>query len=363
MRYHWPARVALLLAVVLVGLGQAGPAAAVAVAPAAKAFGAGIDGFPTWQPESGCSPTEKPGPRYLRRLLLATYGPIGSNIVRPCTAADSGHEEGRALDWMTSVRVPAQKEMGDAFVAWLQAPDGYGNPEAMARRLGIAYLIWNNRTWRAYDPARGWTDYNGCLSKKRAKKAYDNTCHRTHVHVSFTWDGALRRTSYYTGYVACPAPSPVAVPPPTTLPPVPGAPVPPPVVVPVPALGPVVPLPPARLLGTAAGTGTPAGPCRVHPDVRLDLPVLGRGGVPPTGAAALELRVTLVRPDAPATLRVWAAGTPMPVETVPLDAAGRMAEVTVPVGVTGAVSLQLAGAMAHLRVDVLGYVAAAPPQT
>ena len=120
------------------GLAQAGPASAAAVAPTAvKSFGIGIDAFPRWERESSCSPTEKPGPKYLRRLLLATYGPISSNIVRPCTAADSGHEEGRALDWMTNVRVPEQKAMADAFVAWLQAPDGFGNPEAMARRLGI----------------------------------------------------------------------------------------------------------------------------------------------------------------------------------------------------------------------------------
>ena len=60
----------------------------------------------------------------------------------------------------------------------------------MARRLGIAYLIWNNQTWRAYDPGRGWTEYNGCLAPKKQKKKFDNFCHRTHVHLSFTWDGA-----------------------------------------------------------------------------------------------------------------------------------------------------------------------------
>jgi hypothetical protein len=96
----------------------------------------------------------------------------------------------------------------------------------------------------------------------------------------------------------------------------------------------------------------------VHPDVPLDLPVLGRGGVPATGVAAVVLRVQLLRPDAVATLRAWPAGGTVPVETVPLDATGRLAEVTVPVGPTGAVSLQLGGAMAHLRADVLGYVAA-----
>jgi hypothetical protein len=351
-----PARVALVIALLLVGLAQAGPASATAVPPTAvKSFGIGIDAFPRWERENGCSPTEKPGPKYLRRLLLATYGPISSNIVRPCTAADSGHEEGRALDWMTNVRVPEQKAMADAFVAWLQAPDGFGNPEAMARRLGISYLIWNNQTWRAYDPARGWTEYSGCLAPKKQKKKFDNACHRTHVHLSFTWDGAQKRTSFYSGYVACPAPAPPVPPVPVPVP------LPVPVTVPAPVLGPVLPLTPARLLGTQLGNGTPAGPCRVHPDVRLDVPVLGRGGVPATGVAAVVLRVRLVRPDAAGTLRVWPTGAVMPLENVPLDVTGRVAEVTVPVGTAGAVSLQLGGAMAHLRADVTGWVAAPVP--
>jgi hypothetical protein len=355
-----PARVALGLALLLIGLAQAGPAAAATVTPTAvKSFGIGIDAFPRWERESGCSPTEKPGPRYVRRLLVATYGPLSSNIVRPCTAADSGHEEGRALDWMTNVRVPEQKAMADAFVAWLQAPDGFGNPEAMARRLGISYLIWNNQTWRAYDPGRGWTEYNGCLAPKKHKKKFDNFCHRTHVHLSFTWDGALKRTSFYSGLVACPAPV-AAVPPVLPVPAVTTAPTTAPVPPVAPVLGPVQPLTAARLLGTKKGIGTPGGPCRVHPDVRLDLPVLGLGGVPSTGVAAVVLRVRLVHPDAAGTLRVWPAGAPMPVESLPLDATGRAAEVTVPVGTAGSVSLQLSGAMAHLRADVTGWVAAAP---
>lgn len=352
---RWPGRALLALSAALALLSPvvtAGPAAALAVTPTEKSFSAGIDAMPTWERESGCSPTEKPGPKYLRRLLLATYGPVSSNIVRQCTAADSGHEEGRALDWMVSARVPAQKEMGDAVVAWLQAPDGYGNPEAMARRLGISYVIWNNRTWRAYDPARGWTVYNGCQAKKRRATTFDTVCHRNHVHISFTWDGALKRTSYYSGFVACPAPQPAP----------PGLPV-----SPVTSLGtttapppePVVPLPRAQVLGTGSGLGTPAGACRVHPDVRLDLPVLGVGGVPSTGVGAVVLRVQVVRPDAVPVLKAWPDdGTPAPVVAVPLDAIGRVAEVTVPVGPTGAVSLQLGGAMAHLRADVLGYVPA-----
>jgi hypothetical protein len=357
--------VALATAATLAATGMlaAVPAGAATVVPAGtpvvKAFrSAAIDAMPSWERENTCSPTAKPGPRYLARLLTATYGPVSSNIVRPCTAADSGHEEGRALDWMVSARVPAQKAMGDAFVAWLQAPDASGNPEAMARRLGIQYVIWNSMTWRAYDPARGWTEYDGCLHKPHKSRAWDNTCHRTHVHVSFSWDGAYERTSYYTGYVACPAPLPVWTPPVVpTAPVVPVAPVVPTVPVTVdPAT--VLPLPPARVLGTQTGIGVPTGPCRVHPDVRLDLPLLGVGGVPPTGVSAVLLRVRIVRPDAIASLRVWPAGAVPPVDPLALDVTGKVVEVAVPLGTGGAVSLQLSGAMAHLRVDVLGYVPA-----
>jgi hypothetical protein len=331
--------------------------------PVVKTFhSVAIDAMPRWERENTCSPTAKPGPRYLARLLKATYGPISSNIVRPCTAADSGHEEGRALDWMVSARVPAQKAMGDAFVAWLQAPDASGNPEAMARRLGIQYVIWNSMTWRAYDPARGWTEYDGCLHKPHKSRAWDNTCHRTHVHISFSWDGAYQRTSYYTGYVACPAPPPVWTPP--TVPTVPVAPTAPtaPTVPTVPVTvdpASALPLPPVRVLGTQTGIGLPTGPCRVHPDVRLDLPLLGVGGVPASGVAAVLLRVTIVRPDAVAALRAWPAGAALPLEPLAIDVTGRVVEVAVPLGTGGAVSLQLSGAMAHLRVDVLGYVPAA----
>ncbi|MGH8970712.1 MAG: hypothetical protein ACRDV1_12265, partial [Actinomycetes bacterium] len=188
-----------------------------AATPAIPTFSPAIDPYARYEAESGCSPTEKPGPQMLRSILTKTYGTsISTNIVRPCSASSSGHEEGRSLDWTTSVRVAAQKEMATAFIGWLLAKDGYGSTHAMVRRLGIQYVIWNNRMWRAYDPGRGWAEYSGCLATAKAGKAYDNACHRNHVHVSFSWDGAYKRTSYATGYVACPSfpsvPTPAALP-------------------------------------------------------------------------------------------------------------------------------------------------------
>ena len=341
------ARVAVpLLAGALLGAVTLVPAPAVAAAkapqPSVRTFGAVADDFAQWERENTCSPTEKPGALALRKLLRRTYGKsIASNTVRPCSRGDSGHKEGRAVDWMTNARVPAQKALAVAFLAWLQAPDAYGNADAMARRLGIEYLIWNNRMWRAYDPARGWTQYDGCLGKKKHHRAFDNTCHRTHVHISLSWDGAYQRTSFSSGFVACPSSTqrwPA-----------------------VPTEGPVgstgfVAVPPARILSTRDGTGTPIGPCRVRGGARFDLPVLGSGGLPTSGVAAVMLRVGLLQAASLTSLRVWPAGGVLPI--VPVAAANpgqASALITVPVGANGMISLQHRAGMSQFTADVVGY--------
>jgi hypothetical protein len=324
---------ALLVAATLVPTGAV--ASANPPVPTPRAFGAVADDFPQWERENTCSPTQKPGAKKLRGLLRRTYGrSISSSTVRPCTSADSGHEEGRAVDWMTNKKVPEQKAMANAFLAWLQAPDSYGNTYAMARRLGVEYVIWNNRMWRTYDTGRGWTEYDNCLhKKKKGKKAWANACHRTHVHISLSWDGAYKRTSYFSGYVACPAFYQQA-------PPVLAAPV-----------GALVTLTPARILSTQTGIGTPNGKCRVRGGSHFDLAVLGHGGVPASGVADVVLRVALVNPDSATTLRVWPAGAARP--TMPIMPA--TAEITVPVGTNGMVSLQHSAGMSQITVDVVGY--------
>jgi hypothetical protein len=335
-------RVVAALATAVALVAGAAPAQGAVAAPSSRTYGPQIDAVSGWERESTCSPTEKKGPRRLRALLTRTYGLIPSNIVRPCSASDSGHEEGRALDWMVNVRDPGQRAVAESFLAWLQAPDAYGNAAAMARRLGISYVIWDNRTWRPRDLA--WTDYNGCTKPRLRWKKYDTTCHRNHVHVSFSWDGALARTSFWSGLVACPPP-PADAGFPALLP----------------AVGGVVPIAPAKALDTRTGLGLPGGPCRVHPDVRLDLPLLGVGGVPATGVAAVTLSVRATALDAPAQLRAWTGGSAQPAAAVAVGGKGApaVADVTVPVGTNGVVSLQLAGGMGRLAVDVTGYVVGA----
>ena len=312
--------------------------------PTTRAYGATVDAPAGWERENTCSPTEKKGPRKLRKLLLKTYGPIASNIVRPCSSADSGHEEGRALDWMVNVRVPEQKVIAESFLAWVQAPDAFGNTAAIARRLGVSYLIWNNQTWRPRDGA--WTDYNGCSRLKMRWKKYDTSCHRNHVHISFSWDGALARTSFWSGLVACPAP-------PVTVPSVPAVLTP---VSDVPARAADPPagqqdrrgLPGRSLPGASRRAGRPAGP---RPGRRAGVrrgcghaPAHGDTAGRPLGGPRLDRRGLPCRFDATA---LGGKGAPL------------SATVTVPVPTTGVVSLQLAGGMGHLAVDVTGYVVGA----
>ena len=86
---------------------------------------------------------------------------------------------------MNNVSDPAQKAMVDSFLAWLVGPDAQGVAAGNARRLGVQYVIFNRQTWQSWTGA--WKPYTGCSP------------HTDHVHISLSWDGAFKRTSWWTG--------------------------------------------------------------------------------------------------------------------------------------------------------------------
>jgi hypothetical protein len=45
-----------------------------------------------------------------------------------------------------------------------------------------------------------WEEYMHCLHAQKGR-AYDNSCHRTHVHLSLSWNGARGLTTFWTGGV------------------------------------------------------------------------------------------------------------------------------------------------------------------
>jgi peptidoglycan hydrolase-like protein with peptidoglycan-binding domain len=150
-----------------------------------------------------CQPTIRPGTAKLAKLLAYTYRNYNATSWASTYACGtdgtrSEHYDGRAIDWMVDVHSTKQHAAAKAAIAWLLATDTAGNRFAMARRLGVMYLIYDNRMWGSWDGR--WEDYNGC--SKLPQHAYDNACHRTHMHISLTWNGAMARTSYWTRSVA-----------------------------------------------------------------------------------------------------------------------------------------------------------------
>ncbi|NYH90869.1 hypothetical protein [Actinopolymorpha rutila] len=155
--------------------------------PPTPSFPARIDAYAAYVGGTRCAPTAKPGVVDVRNLIFRTYGSRAWSIGHPCTGGVSEHAEGRALDVAFNAYSRTSRKAANDFFWWLLRPDSHGNRHAMARRLGIMYAIWDRKMWRAYRPNEGWLPYSGTPNP-----------HTNHFHLSFSWAGALRRTTWWT---------------------------------------------------------------------------------------------------------------------------------------------------------------------
>jgi hypothetical protein len=177
-------------------LQSAATAAPQAVLPVAKVrLPAGAEALSPYLPQVSCDPVAKPGVVSFRELMLATYrtgrdGGITGITVACSVGGLSEHKEGRAWDWMLNVHDAYQRHVADTVLAWLLAPGPHAEPAWNARRFGIMYIIWDAHIWGAYRSEDGWRPVVGV------------SAHTDHIHFSFSWAGALRRTSWWTGKVA-----------------------------------------------------------------------------------------------------------------------------------------------------------------
>ncbi len=187
-----PALRALLVAVVTsLLLALATTASAATDPPAPVPPPAAVEGFAPYVPQVSCDPAVKPGTDAFRSLLLGAYGGRDLGISRACDiGARSEHKEGRAWDWGLDASVPAEKALADQFLTWLLAPGPEGMAAYNARRLGVMYVIYDGRIWSSYQAADGWRTYSGGES------------HGGHLHISLAWNGAMGRTSWWTGKAA-----------------------------------------------------------------------------------------------------------------------------------------------------------------
>lgn len=187
------------------------PVGSVAAVPASPQFGPVIEDYAEYEGQTKCKPNPKPGVVAFEQMLLQTYPQVTyTNITRRCKdGGQSEHKEGRALDWAADVSDPAQRAAAQELLDWLTAPDAYGNPHAMLRRLGIIYVIWNRRMWSSWDQT--WEPY--CVQKRKVCRDPDSKAvvhpHTDHVHFSFGWPGARKMTSYWNPQLSQLPPVPV----------------------------------------------------------------------------------------------------------------------------------------------------------
>ncbi len=151
--------------------------------PPSKNLPSTLDAAPGWQYTYSCDPNDKPGMIAFAELVSHHYDREGYTTSRSCdVGSTSQHGDGRAMDWPMNAFNSRDRAIGDAVAHWLTANNG-----EMARRFGVMSIIWNEKSWYLYDKGGGWRDYNGWSP------------HTDHLHISFTWDGAMKRTSWWTG--------------------------------------------------------------------------------------------------------------------------------------------------------------------
>ncbi len=170
-------------------------AAAAAAPPPTPSFPATIDNYAK-KPAYTCDRTVKPGTKAFAELLKSTYGYVYSGLTRGCssgTTNKSFHKMGMAFDWGVNVYDKAKRDAANEVIAWLLATDEHGNKHALARRLGITQIIWNDRIWNS--SVREWRHYDAV---KNCGSYTDRCRHRTHIHFSLSADGAHQRTSWWT---------------------------------------------------------------------------------------------------------------------------------------------------------------------
>jgi hypothetical protein len=108
------------------------------------------------------------------------------------------HAENRAIDWHLDAFNRADRRAADKLFRLLLAPDKLGNPQALARRMGVEELIWDCGYW-----GTGMTEfrpYSVCFKPNgKKRKRFDRTAaHQDHIHIGMTKRGAKGLTSFWT---------------------------------------------------------------------------------------------------------------------------------------------------------------------
>jgi hypothetical protein len=188
-----------LVPVLVAVLALAAPASAALVNPADALLDRPIEAS-HYDPATHCNAKRRPGMVAFQRWLEANARGVSWGTYR-CEMwgrrEASLHAEGRALDWHLDVGNPADRRQAARLIALMLAPDAAGNPQALARRMGVEEMIWDCGYWMA--GMGEFTPYRPCYSKRgKLRRHVDATvAHRDHLHFGLTRAGAAGRTSFW----------------------------------------------------------------------------------------------------------------------------------------------------------------------
>lgn len=146
-----------------------------------------------------CKPRSTPGIRLLTRWMERHVRGESWGVYR-CEKLSkdttSLHSEGRALDWHLDVRDKRSRRAAYFFIGRLLATDEQGNPNALARRMGVQEVIYDCRSW--FSGSTGLGPYSVCQGGKVSR----TTAHRDHVHIGLNRRGARAKTSFWKSRVS-----------------------------------------------------------------------------------------------------------------------------------------------------------------
>lgn len=185
-------RLGLLVAALLLPLIPL--AAAPSVLPTAAA-GPHVEDYASYQPATKCRPDAKPGTEELGRWLVKRFGGSFGGISRACGGSISEHTEGRAFDWTVNASTRTGRKTAQQFLRRAFRTNRAGETDALARRMGIMYVIWDDQmysAWRGFEPVPYLSS-----SCKKVKRCSQTLRHRDHVHISLTRQAARGKTSWY----------------------------------------------------------------------------------------------------------------------------------------------------------------------
>jgi len=153
-----------------------------------------------YDPATRCTRKTQPGMVALQRWLEANVRGVSWGTYR-CEKwgkhQASLHAEGRAIDWHLDADNAADRRAAERLARMLLAPDSLGNPQALARRMGVEEMIFDCGYWGA--GMTQFEQYDPCYKHGKRRTRVDPTVgHINHLHIGLTKAAAARRTSFWS---------------------------------------------------------------------------------------------------------------------------------------------------------------------